>query len=399
MRSSAHSIVSETVIGEKELSFFPGEAVLDLVRNPYKVHYGMDMDLREIPLAILQAPYILNLVPTLWATGKEYRIDTMDEDLFRSLEKVQSGFRTLYPHVRWTGKLIPEKLEKIIRPSPKTRLTQGLFFSGGVDSTYSALRCKPENTVLLSIRGHDIGLDKETAWETVRKDLESFARDEGFLLFTVEANVFRSLRYGRLHSLFPDMKPWYGTVQHGLALSSLAFPLAFHEGWDSVLFSSSVPFSVKDGPWGSHFLIEPHVAVGGCRVVYFGSDIEWAEKAFSIAEHYKARPDRRKPFLRVCLDGMSGEATRNCCRCEKCLRAISSLLVCGENPAEWGFPLDDSFLETPGDIFSALRVSRSNAYHWRRLKNSAATALDGSPAGLIPFLSALVRWDLPSHLY
>ncbi len=62
----------------------------------------------------------------------------------------------------------------------------------------------------------------------------------------------------------------------------------------------------------------------------------WSEKVFSIVEDYSANPGKRKPSLRVCLDGMSGEATSNCCRCEKCLRAIASLVVCGENPSEWG---------------------------------------------------------------
>jgi hypothetical protein len=397
--TDAQCIVSETRVEKNGVTAFPGEAVADLVRAPYRFSYGMEIDLREIPMTILQVPFLLNLVPTLWATGKNYRIDSMDEDLYFCLDAVQEGFKTLYPQIQWTGKITPDNLEKNVRISPKTRFTQVLFFSGGVDSTWSALRCNPENTVLLAVRGHDIGLDKDSAWEKTWNGLGSFARDEGFTIFPVHANVFRSLRYGSLHRAFPSMKPWYGTVQHGLALSSLAFPAAYHEGWDSALFSSSVPLGIGDAPWGSHFLIEPNVRVGGSRILYFGAELEWSEKVFSIVEDYSANPGKRKPSLRVCLDGMSGEATSNCCRCEKCLRAIASLVVCGENPSEWGFGHCDPLLENAGEIFSNIRIPRCNAYHWRRIKKTASERLDAAPRELSPLLSLLARWDLSSHLF
>jgi len=387
------NIVSHMDIQKKQATVFPGEALSSRVRTPFTISYDADIDMRELDLSIIMTPFLLNIVPLLWFLGGIWKIDCMDEDLYSSLNIVKEGFRKLYPQFPWSGELIPDHLTgRSIRESSSS-YDQILFFSGGVDSTYSALKADPSRTVLLTIRGHDIAIDNDKAWHEVLNQVHRFASSFHFNSTTVTANVFGLLRCGDIHKKHPELKPWYGMVQHGLGLAGLAFPLAAYNGMKKVLFSSSESIKAKRVcPFGSHYLLEPHLRVAGIEVISTGKEIFWPEKVAEMVDFFRNHPQLKKPLFRVCLSDMKGDATYNCGKCEKCLRGIISLISQSEDPSEWGFNLEGKPLETIPPLLRKIEIKDEHRNYWERIHALAIRGLVSSSVSEKAFLSWFSNW-------
>ncbi len=386
------NIISHVDVHQKKATVFPGTPLADRMRQPFTIEYDADIDLRELDLSIVITPFLLNVIPLLWFLGGTYKVDSMDEDLFSSLELVRDGFRTLYPDVPWEGQLIPETLTSTSRRKNNTDLSQVLFFSGGVDSTYSALQADPDRTILLTIRGHDIALNNDQVWETVCAQVDSFASRFDFRTAKVSANVFGLLRCGDIHKEYPILKPWYGTVQHGIGLSSLGFPLAIYNGWDRVIFSSSEGVKAKHVPWGAHYFLEPNLKVSGIEVFSEGAELTWPDKVAAMVEFFKQNPEQEKPLLRICLDDMKGSAVKNCTSCEKCLRGILSLIVRCEDPADWGIPVSKTLFEVLKKDLPKISIEPGWIYIWDRIHELALLVLPESNGEYRQFLNWFIDW-------
>ena len=388
------NIISKVQVDPDKVTVFPGPPLESFLRAPFSVGYDGEIDLRELDHSILITPFLLNVAPLLWILGGNYRIDSMDEDLFRSLEKIRDGFRRMYPEIPWEGELIPHGLRKnSISENRGQSPSQVLFFSGGVDSTCSALHCEPEETVLLTIRGHDISLHNDNAWNAVRKQVNDFADIFHFRTRQVYANTFGLLRCGGIHAEYPQLKPWYGKVQHGIGLAGLAFPLAAYSGWDKILFSSSVGTQRKEYAWGSHLFLEPNLKVNGIQVDYTDADLIWTDKVTEIVSFYRRHPYLEKPFLRICLDEMSGNAVNNCGYCEKCLRGMLALMFNSEDPSEWGFhvPYD---LEELKVLISGLEITEHRKpYWWNRFRKLIEHNMDLSYSPYSDFSLWFLEWS------
>jgi len=392
VRQSVRNVISAVEVRKNKVTVYPGPSLEGLVRREFSVEYDAPVDLGELDESILITPYVANVVPALWVLGGTYVVDAMDEDLFASLERVKHGFRSLYPNVPWEGRLVPTRLVENVKREGRASPSQVLFYSGGVDSTYSAIHCDPSQTVLLMVQGHDIALDNEQGWRTVCDRMEEFARGFGFASARVRANVFRLLRSSGTPNRHPELKPWYGRVQHGLGLSALAFPLAAYHGWKNIVFSSFDNPDSEPFQWGSHLLLEPELVVNGIRVVSIGESTEWVEKVFAISDIYRKRESKSYP-LRVCLDHMSGNAVENCCSCEKCLRAIVALLAHFEDPGTWGFRIPEPLHETIKRRSMSMQIPSYNLFHWRHLTQVAASRLGEANGESREFLSWLSTWD------
>ncbi len=387
-----NNIISHIDIGINKATVFPGAPLAERMRQPFTVEYDADIDLRELDFSIVITPFLLNVIPLLWLLGGSYKVDSMDGDLFSSLELVKEGFRAIYPDVPWEGQLIPETLTSTPRRKNNTDLSQVLFFSGGVDSSYSAINADPARTVLLTVWGHDIALNNDSAWETVCSRVGSFASSFSFRTARVRANVFRLLRCGDIHKEYPILKPWYGMVQHGPGLVGLAFPLAVYNGWERILFSSSVGEKVTHVPWGSHPFLEPRLKANDTKVISEGTELIWADKIMAIVDFYRNNPGLTRPSMRICLDDMNGNPVKNCTLCEKCLRGIVSLIIRYEDPSDWGFPVPDPVFNSVKNCLLTMTIPRSNKYIWDRIHHLALQALPESHGEYREFLNWYIDW-------
>ncbi len=394
------SIVSDIKVTEKKVEIFPGDIVKNIVRKELIIEYeGLDVDLRELDFSILTVPYILNVAPVIWAMGLKCRIYSTDEVFLESLEVIKNNLKKLYPALNWDGEIIPERVVKNLLPEARENYRDVLFFSGGFDSTYSALKSDPDKTVLLTVRGHDISLNDDSAWHSVVSRVEDFSKALEFRTGRVSANIFRFLYYTPIHTRFPELKPWYGFVQHGLSLAGLAFPLAFSKGVESVCFSSSHDEVSAHLPWGTHTLLEPKIKVSGISVKSVGAEINWINKLKEIVIFYRENPDLPKPFLRVCLDKMSGRASDNCCKCTKCLRRIIALLLFSEHPHKWGFNIPEPVFSHVRKRCLALDITNTyDMYYWHDMAKMARPYFGKENEEYEKFFSWLEKW-IPGDFY
>ncbi len=398
MGHSDGNIISGVEVRKNKVAVYPGPCLEGLVRREFSVEYDAAIDLGELDESILITPYVLNVLPALWVLGGTYVVDSMDEDLFDSLDSVKRGFQTLYPGVPWEGRLVPQRLTDSPKRERRAPPSQVLFYSGGVDSTYSAIHCDPNETVLLTVQGHDIALDNEYGWRAVCDRLGGVARDFGFATARVKANVFRLLRSSGTPDGYPELKPWYGKVQHGLGLSGLAFPLAAYHGWKNIAFSSFVSPDGEPFQWGSHLLLEPELVANGINVVSMGESTHWVDKILAISDLYRQRGSKRYP-LRICLDHMSGNAVENCCSCEKCLRGIVALLAHSESPDAWGFCIPEPLHETVRKRLLSMQLPPYNLLHWHRLREVVVSSLGEADGESREFLSWFSTWDFEENIW
>ena len=182
------------------------------------------------------------------------------------------------------------------------------FFSGGVDSFYTALKHKDEISALVFVHGFDLPLANADLRASVSRALRAAATELGKPLIEVQTNV---------RTFSERQVPW--SEYHGSALASVALLLAPMFG--RVYIPASFPYSYLE-PWGSHPLLDPLWRTEDLEIIHDGCEATRVEKVRSIVASETALR-----WLRVCWEAPGG--AYNCGRCEKCLRTMVNLEIAG----------------------------------------------------------------------
>jgi hypothetical protein len=181
------------------------------------------------------------------------------------------------------------------------------FFSGGVDSCYSALRHDEEVTHLIFVVGVDAFDPSSARAEAGLEAARSAAAALGKELVEVTTDV------QVLSELFAT-RPWC----RGPALGAVA--LALQPNFRHVLVPAS--FTYADVfPWGLHPLLDPLWGTESLELQHDGAEATRVEKIRRVAHS-----DAALAHLRVC--NKQG-ATMNCGRCRKCLGTMLGLRLAG----------------------------------------------------------------------
>jgi len=186
------------------------------------------------------------------------------------------------------------------------------FFSGGVDSFFTALRhaagdgTPASETIadLVLVHGFDIPIDNEPAFAHVEQSLQRAAASLGKRLVVVATNL-RKTQF--------DHTDW-SRVSHGAALAAVAH--AVGGAYDTVLIGSSAGYRDLRF-WGSHPLTDPMFTSSRTRVVHDGPAFMRVDKT-----QYVARSAVAMAHLRVCWQSDDG---RNCGACNTCYRTMLAL--------------------------------------------------------------------------
>lgn len=191
------------------------------------------------------------------------------------------------------------------------------FFSGGVDSFYSALKhTAPETpagariTHLVSARGLDIRLCDEALWTRVRSRLRDAAAQIGCTWVECSTNV-REVVPEELVGWFM----YYGAVLAGIGLGVQGL-------WNTVLFPAGLTYAEMYAS-GSHPLLDRLWSTESIRIVNDGAEATRVEKIVSRI----AQSEVALEHLRVCWRNPDGRY--NCGLCEKCIRTMVSLQIAG----------------------------------------------------------------------
>jgi hypothetical protein len=182
----------------------------------------------------------------------------------------------------------------------------GLFFSAGVDSSYSLATNRDELDGLVTVIGCDIDLadHERAAWlaENVRQVAEAY-RLEPIVLET---------------DLPASMHPYLGWIEyHGSMLAGLRHLLA--DRFATMRVAASVDEATMwDLPWGSHPGLDPLLGTAGASILLDGLVSRPEKIARVLGEPVLLE------HLRVCYHGGP-----NCGTCEKCVLTRICLDVLG----------------------------------------------------------------------
>lgn len=279
-------------------------------------------------------PWAVALTPLAATLGVPLRLAApVDPLVAAGVSEVSRIWATWYPG------LAPVRLDAeldAVAPEPPPA-SSASFFSGGVDSMYTALRRRtPEpggGCDLLTVHGFDIALERADAFGRMLARFREELAPWGCPVVALSSN-FRVTRSGRL--------PW-GPLAHGCALVSAGLALGPRY---RCLRVAATGGTRDPHPWGSHLRTDPLLGTSATRVEHDGADAARWEKVRRIAEDAAALG-----ALRVCWRSGS---ERNCGACSKCLRTMALLDLWGALGRAATFPD-----RLPLDALARVRVDES----------------------------------------
>ena len=214
-----------------------------------------------------------------------------------------------------------------------TQSTGGITaFSGGVDSCFSAFQHTAVSTIgpkralkaALMMHGFDIPLSDPATFSRSAARSRHLTDDAGLTLFCGATNI-RELPL-----------PWEEYFATAVAASLSFFQSTYAFG----LIPSCHDWHHAHFDNGSNPLMDPLLSSLSFQLIHDGAGYGRIEKLRHLAQWPAALR-----HLRVCWQGQ--QLDRNCCRCEKCVRTMLMLRLCGVTQCE-AFPeeLDLRQLET-----------------------------------------------------
>ena len=260
-------------------------------------------------------PFLAALLLPAMHVKERLRLDApVSPRLLAAVPRIQAIYQAFDADATPIAVEAPARAEPL--PAEGSAAGVGLFFSMGVDSSYSLLKNQRDHangawavTHLISLHGIDIDHDgwDEAFPPALLPSFERVARETGTTLVPVVTNV---------RKVGARLAPW--TMLHGGALAGVA--LALGSGLRQVLVASSASYGAIY-PWGTHPLLDPLWSTEGLRVIHDGCEADLAAKLALVSQSPLAMAT-----LRVCPGFGNGY---NCGRCMKCLRTMIALLQAG----------------------------------------------------------------------
>lgn len=321
-----------------------------------------DEDVSNVPDSILVIPLLANILPISWFAGFDVKVKCVDKVFFQSIELIKQKFGEYYsdlPH----SEVVIDQLEDNSRQKCKRKVA--MLFSGGVDAYTTYLRHYEEVPDLITIKGADILLSDTIEWTQLKGYLDSQPILEINSKRFIESNI-RDFYTFDVERLLPNLG-WWGKVQHGLALTTLAAPLAYLHGYETLYISSSYTRK-NDYPviiWGSMPEIDNLIGWAGCLVKHDAEELTRQEKISYIVK--KSKNLGITPELRVCYNEFKKDL--NCSVCEKCQRTIYALMVSGTDPNKYGFEVDINIFDKLERTMKSPFMSDGNRQFWKEIYN------------------------------
>ena len=309
--------------------------------------------------------FVITCLPTAMRLGLTMKVEaSVSPRLLAALDPIQDILGKWYPELR--------RIRVEAQPGPDAerppRRGTVAFFSGGVDSFYTALKHRDALGALVLVHGFDMPLGNLALRARVTAALQQAAEALEKPLVEVETNS----------RPFTDRHVRWDLHQFGAALAGVAAACSGLAG--RVLIASSESYAHLD-PNGSHVLLDPLWSTEYTTILHDGAEATRVEKLEAISDFPAALA-----LLRVCWE--NPDNAYNCGRCEKCLRTMANLAAAGllERCSAFVTPLDPERLgqvRIPSDLV---------AYHFQesllRLRSGA-----GDPALSRALERALTRFE------
>ena len=329
----------------------------------FVIDYPENID--SVPDAIVAVPFVCNVLPMVWLTDAKLVVPELDEAFYHCINEVKKGYEDMYPECTLRGEIEVGKIVPCDRPAIPGKCA--MFYSGGVDSMEMLYRHVEEQPALVSIWGSDVRYDNEDGWKLLYTALEEAAAQYDLTIASIRSRFRDFDNESALNRAFGKQLQrnyWYG-IKHALGLLGHVAVYAYlHQLSRFYIASSNCP---ADGAirCASDPRTDNHVRFAGCQVVHDGFELTRQDKLRNIVQ-YRERTGQRLP-LHVCWETQTG---KNCCKCEKCYRTMTGLILENADPLDYGFP--DAAKELPYMREKMVFGGNSAPKTWSRLHADAA---------------------------
>ena len=304
----------------------------------YSTFYAKYDEELEWNPSILNIPAVASLITLAWLTGAVIKVNDLDKKFADSMKLLYDEYNGMYPEA------LPGQL-RVKRAHVNKSDADGLalFFSGGLDSTYSLYRLRDKSPRLIMIGGFDVYMDKprdEAIWKKWKKTYGEFAEREGLKLNFIRTNSRALIRehavdYNHRNKL---KLSFWDALRHAPLLIGLAAPLSKGRFNKLVISASRTPEQPTTKlPYSSAPNTDEKVAWADLKVTHYGQ-IHRYEKIKALLDPLRAGRITFKTCFKLHPD-------LNCSHCEKCGRVIAFLLAEGVDPNTCGFHVDDDTLK------------------------------------------------------
>lgn len=251
----------------------------------------------------------------------------VDGELFSRSDRITGLLRSWWPDC---SPVAVSAETHVPVPVPEDR-GAALFYSGGVDSSFSLLDAGSRLTALITLLGVDVPLSDRPACARLEQNCREIAGRHGLDAIVIETNV---------SEVFHPFASWI--EHHGAAMAAIGHMLSDHLG--RVLISASGNETSWNGPWGSHPALDPLYGSACLAVEHHGLVSRFDKIALILDDQVLMR------HLRVC-----NRERRNCGYCDKCSFAMRAFEILDGGDRAVTFPpltprrgklkiFDDAFL-------------------------------------------------------
>ena len=316
-------------------------------------------------------PWLAALLPLAVTLQQPLRIALpVDGTLLRQLREMMAIWRSWYPALAEIP--IEAEVRSAAPGSPTSDVPDvqrtGAFFSGGVDSFFTALRPREEAThritELISVWGFDVPVEHADAIGRLRRRFSTVAADLD-VGFTDVATNLRETRWAQAD---------WAALAHGCALGAVA--LALEARYANVMIAATGGYRDLH-PWGSHPLTDPLLSTSRMSVTHDGAASTRTEKTRLLTTSALAMRE-----LRVCWRSQSD---RNCESCSKCYRTMLILELLG------ALPRCGSFAPARVDLRAAERVLCAQSWDFREFRDIHGLAVSMGRTDIVRAVERTVR--------
>jgi hypothetical protein len=311
----------------------------------------------DAPPDCISDPFVTAMLPSCMLDGEACFADgSLSAGLLRNLG---AGQQLL---ARWYEFLTPVAVASSVSSPARSSRASGVAccFSGGVDSWFSLLRNSERVSHLLLVRGFDISLGNEPLWRAANTRAAGVARQMRKDLIICETNLRDVADRRRTVWGTQFDGDFWGRCLHGAALAACVQTLGSTIGELIVPATHSGP-QLK--PWGSSPALDHHWSNDRVTITHDGCEADRFGKVRAIAAS-----DLALQSLRVCHNDCS---RMNCGTCEKCVRTMLALRLCGSLERATTFPRAHAFVK-----LRRLSVAPHLRYHYETLLDQARRVED-----------------------
>ncbi|MCD4671676.1 MAG: hypothetical protein K8R77_03340 [Anaerolineaceae bacterium] len=266
-------------------------------------------------------PFAAGLLPLALALHEDLYIEGLvSPRLMYGMNEYQMVMSAWFPKLMSPVKIKSPAQE--VLPAEHAGQTCVTLFSGGVDSTFTLMSHLPDRRAdpafqakgALFIHGLDIPLQNQNSFAESLKIFNQQLALQGVEVIPCATN---------LHYFTSGLLSW--EIAHGGAIIGTGLVL------DKLIGNLLIPSSYSLDeliPWGSSPLIDHLLSTETVKVSHHGATASRIEKVEAVSNWKPAQN-----FLRVCVDEKKRSAVNNCSKCEKCIRTMTMLEICGTLPA------------------------------------------------------------------